>query len=233
MNQNDASAGLLDKAAVVTSLHAILKPFLLRRLKVDVEKSLPPKKEYLLYAPLTAVQKEGYQAIVQRRMREYLVNKKMGDDSGNVTMESTPAPSEATDDSPSVNRARRAKSRVNYHIEESDSAYLEKLENGTVDEPNGAVKTSDLGEDFALKQASTSTYDPTDNSQTSQQHEAAKPSHAAAQNLVPPVPLRLADRPCHRYRGRQSRSRQCQWQNAPAQPSPRCPPRAGPQGFNL
>ena len=31
----------------------ILTPFLLRRLKTDVEFSLPPKKEILVYAPLT------------------------------------------------------------------------------------------------------------------------------------------------------------------------------------
>lgn len=34
----------------------ILTPFLLRRLKTDVEFSLPPKKEILVYAPLTRFQ---------------------------------------------------------------------------------------------------------------------------------------------------------------------------------
>ena len=34
----------------------ILTPFLLRRLKTDVEFSLPPKKEILVYAPLTLYQ---------------------------------------------------------------------------------------------------------------------------------------------------------------------------------
>lgn len=33
---------------IITKLHAILKPFLLRRMKKDVEKDLPPKKEYVL-----------------------------------------------------------------------------------------------------------------------------------------------------------------------------------------
>jgi len=76
MHSGDES--LLNKSSVVTSLHAILKPFLLRRLKVDVEKDLPPKKEYLLYAPLTRQQKDIYQAIVNRQIRQYLVNKKSG-----------------------------------------------------------------------------------------------------------------------------------------------------------
>ena len=195
--EDDASAGLLDKAAVVTSLHAILKPFLLRRLKVDVEKSLPPKKEYLLYAPLTAIQKEGYQAIVQRRMREYLVNKKLGDDEdsdrdGNLTtMENTPAPSEMTDEAPSVTRARRAKSRVNYKIEENDSKYIRDLENGAVDEPNGvAGKSSTVqARDFALKAASKSRSNVANNSQTSQQYAPAKSRHAAPQDLIAPLPF--------------------------------------------
>ncbi|KAG2173585.1 hypothetical protein INT43_005003 [Umbelopsis isabellina] len=58
---------------VVSKLHMILRPFLLRRLKVDVEKSLPRKKEYLLYAPLTKPQKELYDAIIKRDLRKYLV----------------------------------------------------------------------------------------------------------------------------------------------------------------
>lgn len=45
---------------VITSLHGILKPFLLRRLKSDVENNLPPKKEYVLYAPLTKSQVDLY-----------------------------------------------------------------------------------------------------------------------------------------------------------------------------
>eukprot|EP00729_Bicosta_minor_P017647 gene17647-27898_t len=34
---------------IVTKLHSVLKPFLLRRLKTDVELSIPPKKELVLY----------------------------------------------------------------------------------------------------------------------------------------------------------------------------------------
>ena len=37
----------------------ILTPFLLRRLKMDVEFSLPPKKEVLVYAPLTTTQQRS------------------------------------------------------------------------------------------------------------------------------------------------------------------------------
>jgi SNF2-related domain len=37
---------------LIHKLHEILHQFLLRRLKVDVERTLPPKKEYVFYAPL-------------------------------------------------------------------------------------------------------------------------------------------------------------------------------------
>jgi hypothetical protein len=37
-----------DQAEVVAQLHKVLRPFLLRRLKKEVEKNLPPKKEIIL-----------------------------------------------------------------------------------------------------------------------------------------------------------------------------------------
>jgi len=38
----------------IHKLHKFLRPFLLLRLKVDVERALPPKKEYVLYTLLSA-----------------------------------------------------------------------------------------------------------------------------------------------------------------------------------
>ena len=35
--------------AIVERLHAVLRPFLLRRLKKDVEKQLPQKHEHVVY----------------------------------------------------------------------------------------------------------------------------------------------------------------------------------------
>ncbi|KAL9932782.1 hypothetical protein V8E36_008481 [Tilletia maclaganii] len=64
--------------SIITQLHAILKPFLLRRLKVDVESDLPPKKEYLLYAPLTEEQKDLYEAILGKDVRRWLLERKTG-----------------------------------------------------------------------------------------------------------------------------------------------------------
>ena len=60
------------KSSLVASLHAILKPFLLRRVKTDVETELPKKREYILYAPLTQPQKELYKNILEGSSRSYL-----------------------------------------------------------------------------------------------------------------------------------------------------------------
>ena len=44
----------------------ILKPFLLRRLKSDVEKSLLPKIETKLYVGMTAMQREWYKRVLTK-----------------------------------------------------------------------------------------------------------------------------------------------------------------------
>lgn len=63
------------KKKTVASLHAILKPFLLRRVKADVETHLPKKREYILYAPLTPIQKELYRKIKEGDIKEFLEGK--------------------------------------------------------------------------------------------------------------------------------------------------------------
>lgn len=63
------------KKSLVTSLHAILKPFLLRRVKADVEHGMPQKREYILYAPLSTEQRELYQAILDGNSRAFLEDK--------------------------------------------------------------------------------------------------------------------------------------------------------------
>ena len=153
MDSGQDNAGLLNKGSVVASLHAILKPFLLRRLKVDVEKDLPPKKEYLLYAPLTQQQKDIYQAIVSRQIRHYLVEKRSGREEEPIPELEQKSEVEETGDGRKV----RKKTKVNYKIEENDSKYVRDLENGVVkDEPSGVVEKSaaDVGKEWALKQAS-------------------------------------------------------------------------------
>lgn len=55
---------------VLSKLHQILSPFLLRRLKTDVELKIPPKVEIHVYATMTALQEEYYKAILERRIFE-------------------------------------------------------------------------------------------------------------------------------------------------------------------
>ena len=68
----------------IAALHAILKPFLLRRVKTDVETMLPKKREYILYAPLTQAQREIYIKIKDGEIREYLEEKAMERMTGSV-----------------------------------------------------------------------------------------------------------------------------------------------------
>ena len=67
-------------STIIHKLHEILRPFLLRRLKVDVERTLPPKKEYVLYAPLGAHQREVYDAVVKGSLRGLLAGVRPGED---------------------------------------------------------------------------------------------------------------------------------------------------------
>lgn len=57
---------------IISMLHEILSPFLLRRIKTDVEMFLPPKKELLIYAPLTARQQVLYRAILDKTIEMLL-----------------------------------------------------------------------------------------------------------------------------------------------------------------
>mmetsp|Transcript_6329 Transcript_6329/g.15442 ORF Transcript_6329/g.15442 Transcript_6329/m.15442 type:complete len:741 (+) Transcript_6329:87-2309(+) len=57
-----------EERQVVTKLHLILKPFLLRRLKADVDLTIPPKFEYVLYCDPTEVQRNQYIQILDREL---------------------------------------------------------------------------------------------------------------------------------------------------------------------
>ncbi|KAJ8281014.1 hypothetical protein GJAV_G00062350 [Gymnothorax javanicus] len=70
------------------SLHKVLEPFLLRRVKKDVEKSLPAKVEQILRVDMTAQQKQFYKWILTRNYRA-LSKGTRGSSSGflNIVME--------------------------------------------------------------------------------------------------------------------------------------------------
>ncbi|KAF1845049.1 uncharacterized protein K460DRAFT_354908 [Cucurbitaria berberidis CBS 394.84] len=55
-----------DSDTVVQQLHKVLRPFLLRRVKADVEKSLLPKKEINLYVGMSDMQVQWYKKILEK-----------------------------------------------------------------------------------------------------------------------------------------------------------------------
>ena len=55
----DLSTGHVD-TAVIEQLHRLLAPFMIRRVKKDVEKGIPPKTETKLFVGLTDMQKRWY-----------------------------------------------------------------------------------------------------------------------------------------------------------------------------
>lgn len=60
---------------ILSMLHQILTPFMLRRLKQDVELKLPPKKELLVYAPMSSLQQEYYTSTVDKTILDKIQEK--------------------------------------------------------------------------------------------------------------------------------------------------------------
>lgn len=55
-----------DQDKVVKQLQKVLQPFLLRRIKADVEHSLLPKKRQNLYVGMSAMQRKWYKQILEK-----------------------------------------------------------------------------------------------------------------------------------------------------------------------
>jgi len=81
----EVSVSSSDEEGLVTSLHDILRPFLLRRLKKDVGLHLPSKREYVVFTGLTPVQQKLYQHILDGTAREYVVEQILHDKESEVT----------------------------------------------------------------------------------------------------------------------------------------------------
>ena len=60
----------------IDQLHESIRPYILRRLKEDVEKSVPPKEETLIEVELTVVQKQYYRALYEKNVQFLHRNKK-------------------------------------------------------------------------------------------------------------------------------------------------------------
>ncbi|KAG2118620.1 SNF2 family N-terminal domain-containing protein [Suillus clintonianus] len=119
---------------LIGTLHGILKPFLLRRLKADVE-GLPPKKEYVLYAPLSMGQRDLYDNILDGSLRNFLLGV-----SKEVAVEKV---AEVDVDAPM--QLRKQKKRQ-YNLDGDDDKYFEMLEDGEVVKAKGPKEdVSELG----------------------------------------------------------------------------------------
>ena len=57
----------------VSKLHNVLRPFMLRRIKADVEHSLPLKSEILLYAHMAPHQRSLYEQLCEGTVSVSLV----------------------------------------------------------------------------------------------------------------------------------------------------------------
>jgi SNF2 family DNA or RNA helicase len=78
---DDASAfagryGDLKSKESIDELHEEIRPYILRRLKEDVEKSVPPKEETLIEIELTSMQKQYYRALYEKNVAFLNKNKK-------------------------------------------------------------------------------------------------------------------------------------------------------------
>ncbi|KAJ5826865.1 SNF2-related protein [Penicillium robsamsonii] len=157
---NKGQADVIEKRRrnLVTSMHAILKPFLLRRLKTDVESTLPKKREYILYAPLTPEQKDLYREIINGTGRQYLEGKALerletkngsskrsqstkrkrngNDDATPVKSVRSSGTSTPASNGNNSNRRRRRSTRQSYNdlSEEEFDEHLRKLELGIEEE---------------------------------------------------------------------------------------------------
>ncbi|KAF7986864.1 hypothetical protein HWV62_12596 [Athelia sp. TMB] len=130
---------------IVHSLHAILKPFLLRRLKADVASNLPPKKEYVLYAPLSVRQSDVYDRVLTGGLRAFLMGK--GKSDANKT------PKGVDINAPRKTRnAGAAKKGKKYDVDGDDDEYFEQLERGEEEKPRkGSDNLDQLGTDHQYK----------------------------------------------------------------------------------
>ena len=63
---------------MIGQLHKLLRPFMLRRLKADVETSMPPKIETILYIGMSAMQKQLYKDLLSRNKEVMLGKGKQG-----------------------------------------------------------------------------------------------------------------------------------------------------------
>ncbi|KAI0338740.1 hypothetical protein BDW22DRAFT_1362441 [Trametopsis cervina] len=140
---------------LISTLHTILRPFLLRRLKVDVETNLPPKKEYVLYAPLSPQQRTIYDAILSGHLRAILM--RAGKTGPQKKPESTKVSGTNSEEGIQLRSRRKGKgTRKRYNDDGDDDEYFAKLESGELEAEKerhaaNGKSAEDLGREWQLK----------------------------------------------------------------------------------
>ncbi|CCH40674.1 Lymphoid-specific helicase [Wickerhamomyces ciferrii] len=117
--KDDQTKKLIDskiQESLVNNLHTILKPFLLRRLKKDVIKNLPPKREYIVYGSLTSKQSELYKHALFKSLKKSILKFALEEHIG-------------------VNNLKLTKEEIDgFLFTKMDSSYLESQDEITADD---------------------------------------------------------------------------------------------------
>nr|CAD7396481.1 unnamed protein product [Timema cristinae] len=97
---------------IVSNLHQILSPFMLRRVKADFDLGLPPKKEVVVYCSMSELQRKRYQATLESNLEEL------------VGISQDPVIPDSVDGK----RAKRSTRKiVNYSVFESTSVEIDEI----------------------------------------------------------------------------------------------------------
>jgi ATP-dependent DNA helicase len=110
-------------------------------MKVDVEMDLPPKKEYVLYCPLSMRQREAYDKVLDGGLRSWLIK---GGTAGESAQKGEERKGEEETEEESEGDEKGTKRRVSkrqartgrksYAVDGDDDEYFDMVENGDVDE---------------------------------------------------------------------------------------------------
>ena len=121
-----------------------------------MESGLPPKKEYILYAPLTEVQKGIYEAVLGGTLRERLLEGAMGKGGGKDVVKGKGKKVDVDVDAPRGSRKSTKGRKVDYDVDGDDDDYLARLEAGEVEDYRETRRKSgksaeELGREYVKK----------------------------------------------------------------------------------
>jgi ATP-dependent DNA helicase len=189
---------------------------------VDVETNLPPKKEYILYAPLSMRQREAYDRVLSGGLRRWLIHGGTG--GAEVSKEEDPVEVEeeqedntqgSKEEAGKWTSKRRKTGRKIYVIDGDDDEYFDMLEKGEIDQwgvkkqkvskEEEEAEEARIGREHQHRTKGLSFYFYslrvnffneffTVISPEGEQHETSKRCDAAPESVFPPIPVRLACR---------------------------------------